>query len=395
MRPWLGNGLVTGGGAQWQIHRKLITPAFHFKILDTFQEVFSEKAQMLADELTNLADGQFFDFYPLMTHCALDIISETAMGVKINAMKDADSEYVKAIYIVADIVLHRWFRPWLHPNLLFKLSPSGREQQRNIRIVHEFAEKVIAERRERIEKFGKEEMSLDDVLLGKKKRLAFLDLLLQANMERNLLTTQEIREEVDTFMFAGHDTTTASTSWTLFQLGNYPDIQEKVHQELDSIFHGEERPVEPNDIVKMQYLDRVIKETLRFHCVVPFLLRRLTEDIYLDGKLVPAGIQVSIHMYNVHMDPEQYTEPLQFDPDRFLPEVSAKRNPYAYIPFSAGPRNCIGQKFALRNTKTLLATVLRKYKVKSLLKHHEAKYKVDVILKPQNGMKLAFEPRTL
>ncbi|KAL3285471.1 hypothetical protein HHI36_000003 [Cryptolaemus montrouzieri] len=394
VRSFLGDGLITGHGEQWQRHRKLITPAFHFKILDGFQDIFSEKSQMLVEELQPLADGKFFDIYSHITHCALDIICETAMGVKINAMQCFDSEYIKAIYRIAEIILYRWFRPWLHSDFIFKHSPVGKEHDKLIRIVHDFVESVIEDRKKELENSkGITEVSEEDRLLGKKKKMAFLDLLLLQNVGKNELSDKEIREEVDTFMFAGHDTTTSSVCWTLFSLGNYPEIQEKIHEEIDSIFHGEDRPFTPDDVAKLQYTERVIKETLRLYAVVPYILRYLVEDIELEGVTIPAGVTVAIHITNLHKDPEQFPDPHRFDPDRFLPENVSKRNPYSHIPFSAGPRNCLGQKFASRSAKTMVASILRKYKVKSQVKPSEMKYFGTMLLKPQGGLRISLEPR--
>lgn len=241
---------------------------------------------------------------------------------------------------------------------------------------------------------NKTELSEEDKFLGKKHRKAFLDLLLESNNTHGeKLTDEELREQVDTFMFAGHDTTTGATCWTLFSIGHYPEIQKRVHQELDSVFHGEDRPITPDDIMQLQYLDRVIKEALRVHALIPCILRSLSEDIVLDGITVPAGVTLALHIANLHRDPEQFPDPLKFDPDRFLKENVAKRHPYSFIPFSAGPRNCIGQKFGTRNTKTILASILRKYEVKSRDDPYEIKCSGDVVLRPQNGIYLSLQKR--
>ncbi|KAH0818216.1 hypothetical protein GEV33_004571 [Tenebrio molitor] len=125
-----------------------------------------------------------------------------------------------------------------------------------------------------------------------------------------------------------------------------PDIcrYEKVHQELDEIFQGEERPITPQDILKMQYLDKVVKETQRVIPVVPVIARTLDQDLEIGGRVIPAGVMVVIHLACLHKDPQQFPEPERFDPDRFLPENIAKRHPYSFVPFSAGPRNCLGKR---------------------------------------------------
>ncbi|XP_044263329.1 cytochrome P450 4C1-like [Tribolium madens] len=395
--PWLGEGLITGSNhKKWRVHRKLITPTFHFSILDNMMEVMTEKGQFLAEQLAAKANGQFFNIYPFLTLCELDIICETAMGVEVNAMKHSESEYVRSVYGIADIMLYRMFHPYLHPDFIFNLSSKGRQHNKYLSILHGFTRKVIQERKEKLTS-GRDvvqELSEEDKLLGKKKRLAFLDLLLEANKNsEGGLTDEEIREEVDTFMFAGHDTSTVTVGWTLFTLSNYPEYQEKVYQELDEIFQGEERPITPQDVLKMQYLDKVIKETQRLIPVVPVIARTLDQDLEIGGRTIPAGVMVVIHLARLHKDPEQFPDPDRFDPDRFLPENVSKRHPYSFVPFSAGPRNCLGQKFALRNTKVLLASILRKYKVRAEKKIHEMKYNIEIVLRPQEGLNVALELR--
>nr|ARE68676.1 cytochrome P450 CYP4BM1 [Epicauta chinensis] len=394
--PWLGNGLITASGPKWRQHRKLITPTFHFKVLDSMNDVFVEKSQILLDIVQQQGTNKPIDIFKLLTLCALDVICETAMGVEINAMKRSDSEYVKAVSGITDVIMYRVFNPHLHPDFIFNLTEKGRQHKKYLDILHGFTRKVIEQRKQKLEddQVDQNDLNDEDILIGKKKRLAFLDLLLAANAKDHTgLTDEELREEVDTFMFAGHDTTTNTVSSTLLTLGNHPEIQSKVHEELDSIFHGEDRPITPQDLSEMQYLERVIKETLRLIPVVPVIARTLDTDVVVNGHVIPAGVTTVIHIYELHRDPEQYPNPERFDPDRFLPEQAKERHPYSFIPFSAGPRNCLGQKFALRSAKMMLATLLRRYKVKSMKKMEEMEYYNEIVLRPQNGVHVMFEER--
>ncbi|XP_019877347.1 cytochrome P450 4C1 [Aethina tumida] len=391
--PWLGQGLLTSSGHHWQTHRKLITPTFHFSILDAFQEVFYEKSEKLVEILSQKADGQYFDVMPYLARCALDVICETAMGTTVNALGDANSEYVRAVYDMSELAVSRMYKAILHNDIIFRMSEMGKQQKKLLTTLHGFTRKVIKERREKLRSKNetKRQLTEEEILMGKKERKAFLDLLLEGS---NNWTDEEIREEVDTFMFAGHDTTTISTCWTLFALANHPDIQDKVHQELDQIFQGTNRPIVADDLIEMKYLDRVLKEVLRLHNIVPAIARTLDKDIVFDGHKIPAGVMVVVHLYELHRDPEQYPEPEKFDPDRFLPENAAKRHPYAYCPFSAGPRNCIGQKFASRNSRTIVANILRKFKVKSLNTPENTECFAEIVMRPQDGLQIALEPRT-
>lgn len=163
----------------------------------------------------------------------------------------------------------------------------------------------------------------------------------------------------------------------------------------------------------MPYLDRVVKETLRLYPVVPTIMRRIIEDLeigkkkliwmfdltWLDlsaepGLIIPAGASTFLHISTLHRDPRYFPDPDRFDTDRFLPDQRAQRPNFAYLPFSAGPRNCIGQKFALRNSKVVVATIMRKYRVQALHRRDQLKFNTMIVLRPQNGIWLAFERRS-
>nr|P29981.1 RecName: Full=Cytochrome P450 4C1; AltName: Full=CYPIVC1 [Blaberus discoidalis]AAA27819.1 cytochrome P450 [Blaberus discoidalis] len=395
IRPWLGEGLLTGTGAKWHSHRKMITPTFHFKILDIFVDVFVEKSEILVKKLQSKVGGKDFDIYPFITHCALDIICETAMGIQMNAQEESESEYVKAVYEISELTMQRSVRPWLHPKVIFDLTTMGKRYAECLRILHGFTNKVIQERKSLRQMTGMKPTisNEEDELLGKKKRLAFLDLLLEASENGTKMSDTDIREEVDTFMFEGHDTTSAGICWALFLLGSHPEIQDKVYEELDHIFQGSDRSTTMRDLADMKYLERVIKESLRLFPSVPFIGRVLKEDTKIGDYLVPAGCMMNLQIYHVHRNQDQYPNPEAFNPDNFLPERVAKRHPYAYVPFSAGPRNCIGQKFATLEEKTVLSSILRNFKVRSIEKREDLTLMNELILRPESGIKVELIPR--
>lgn len=400
LHPWLGTGLLTSTGAKWHAHRKMITPTFHFKILDMFVDVFVEKCQTLVDKLSVRCDQEAFDVYPYITHCAMDIICETAMGIELNAQGDNKSDYVSSVYEISELTIHRSLRPWLWHPLIFKWTRYGRRYNQCLDVLHGFTNKVIRERKQLLEEQKKNKLPTqstvgDDEDLGKKKRSAFLDLLLEASEHASTpLTDVEIREEVDTFMFEGHDTTTAGICWSLFLLGSHRQYQDKVTAELDAIFSDDpDRRITMRDLNDMKYLERVIKESLRLFPSVPFIGRVLAEDTRFGEYLVPAGTFINVEIFHVHRCPDQFPEPNVFNPDNFLPENVQRRHPYSYVPFSAGPRNCIGQKFALLEEKCMLASVLRKYTVTAMEKFENLNLMNELILRPESGIQVKMTRR--
>lgn len=397
---WLGLGLLTSTGEKWFRRRKQLTPAFHFKILEDFLRIFNEQCSIL-QKVLEAKVGAKVDIFPVITHCALDIICETAMGRKVDAQGKTNSDYVKAIYQMSEIVQYRELRPWLYPDLLWDLSPTGREEARSLKILHDFTNKVIQERkRERKNEQGNASESTknqeDDIYMGHgKKHQAFLDLLLDAQASDPTLTDENIREETDTFMFEGHDTTSAAASWTTFLLACHPEVQEKVHQELDSIFGDDRtRDVTTTDLANMKYLECCIKEGLRIYPSVPFIGRRITKDVELfDKAVIPAGCTVFLHIYFMHRDPKHFPDPEKFDPDRFLHDNAQGRHPFSYVPFSAGPRNCIGQKFAMMEEKVMVSTIFRNFRVKPAIKREEVKVLCELITRPEGELLVTLEKR--
>jgi len=395
VHPWLGLGLLTSTGDKWRARRKLLTPSFHFRILEDFLNVFNEQAEILVTKLKKFEGKGYVDVYPFLTRCTLDVIAETAMGVKtIKAQENADSEYVQAVNNMSEIVNKRIITPWLIPNLIFNMSSYGRAQRKCLKILHNFTIKVIMEKQEELLHSKSDMKDKSEVeVLGKKRRLAFLDLLLESTCEGKKLDINDLREEVDTFMFEGHDTTAAASNWILYSIGHFPGIQEKVHEELDRIFGGSDRPVTSEDISEMKYLECVIKESLRMFPPVPFYGRKLLEEVKIGEFLLPAGIDITLPTYTIHRNTEYFPDPEKFDPSRFLPENSAGRHPYAYIPFSAGPRNCIGQKFAMNEEKVIISHVLRKFRITSQHDVKDLKFLAELVFRPFGGMWIKFESR--
>lgn len=398
IKLWLGEGLLTSVGDKWQSHRKIITPTFHFSILENFCDTFAEKCEILVSKLAEHADtGNTFNVYPYVTRAALDIIADTAMGLDINAQNDTHNEYVQAVYESAELVVRRMTRPWKQFDCIYQYTEEGKRMKKYVNTLHTFTRDVIRERREIRKKISTESPPtlerLDSFNAGKKKRQAFLDLLLDTSGGHSF-TDEELREEVDTFMFAGHDTTTTAISWVLFLLGTHPNIQEDVFAELDTIFEGNDRAATIHDLNEMKLLERVIKETLRIYPSVPLIGRTSSEDVQVDQYTIPSGTTIMIEIYHLHRDERYFPDPERFDPDRFLPENMVDRHSYAYLPFSAGARNCIGQKFGQLEMKAMVSAIVRQYRVKVDKKRADLDVIFELILRPIDGIPILLEKRT-
>ncbi|XP_055844053.1 probable cytochrome P450 4s3 isoform X2 [Episyrphus balteatus] len=386
VEPWLGKGLLTSGGELWHRRRKMLTPAFHFKMLGEFKQPMEEICKIMLDKLEEKANGEVFDIYPYITLLALDIICETAMGIQKNAQLESTSEYVTAVQNMCRISHRQSYSPWKRFDFLFRLTNDYKERQHALDILHGETKRVI-EMRKRALKDPNTSTDVHDVEnndeIGIKKRLAFLDILLLAQADGADLTDDEIREEVDTFMFEGHDTTSSALAFAIYLLSRHKEEQQKAYEEAVSL-EGKEKET-------MKYLEAVIKETLRLYPSVPFYSRMMKEDFDIRGLHVPKGVSINLLAFVVQRNEKHFPEPERFNPERFLVEES-NMHPYAFIAFSAGPRNCIGQKFAMLELKCTLANVLRTYELLPA-EGFEPILLPELVIKSKNGIQVRLRKR--
>ncbi|GBP32899.1 Probable cytochrome P450 313a1 [Eumeta japonica] len=208
----------------------------------------------------------------------------------------------------------------------------------------------------------------------------------------------ELREESFILIAAGTDTSAVALGFTLTLLAKYPDVQERVYRELHEVFGKSDRQLEKEDLLKLTYTERVIKESLRLFPPVPIIVRKIEEEITLpSGQILPAGAGAVVSLWGAHRDPAHWgPDADHFDPDRFLPEWFRPQHTCSYIPFSNGPRNCLGFQYAIMSLKTGLATVLRRCRVVSEpergpVPHIDVKF--EVMMKSVNDFQLRFVKR--
>ncbi|VDO18703.1 unnamed protein product [Heligmosomoides polygyrus] len=358
--------------------RKLLTPAFHFKVLNDLMNVHDSQAKVRLER--KAVGGKEFDIFPYVKRCALDIICEAAMGCHISSQENHKHPYVGSVRRLNELAFLHERMPWMWIQAIWYASSYGFEYDRTLKIATDFTRKRIAER-----------LNENHDNAGQKK--AFLDLLLDVQAEGNL-SSEDIREEVDTFMFEGHDTTSSCLGWTLWFLAFNPEYQKKIQEEMDDIFGSTDRSCTSEDLKSMKYLEKCLRESLRLRPPVPNFSRKLEHDIDI-GKcvLIPKGCSILIAPSMIHTNPTVYDDPAAFDPERFSDENIQKRHPYAYIPFSAGPRNCIGQKFALLEVKTVLSWFFRRFSISSLADCHANIPLPEIILKPSIGFPVIISKR--
>ncbi|XP_076452061.1 cytochrome P450 4F2-like isoform X3 [Babylonia areolata] len=384
--PWLGLGLLLANGDRWARSRRLLTPAFHFDILKPYVAISNAAVEKFIERISDhVKEGGNFEAFSLVSLCTLDVILQCAMSYKDDIQNKGETHpYVQAVKELSELWFERGRNPLLYNDFVYSLTSSGRRFKQHCAFVHSLSETIIRTRRKILAKEG----------ISKKRNLDFLDILLTAKDETGQgLTSLEIRNEVDTFLFEGHDTTASAISWILFSLAGHPQCQTRAQAEVDEILEGRDRPdLEWGDLSKLEYLTQVIKEGMRLHCPVPFIQRQLTKPVTIEGVMLPVGTFCTIHLQNLHHNPVVWKDPWTFDPDRFHPDNLKDKDTYAFVPFSAGPRNCIGQHFAMNEEKVVLGRLLHKFTF-TLDPSHVVKKKASVVMRAENGIKLFATPR--
>ncbi|XP_030250032.1 cytochrome P450 4T8 isoform X2 [Sparus aurata] len=342
----------------------------------------SDSTKTMLDKWESYANtDKSFELFEHVSLMTLDSILKCAFSHNSNCQTEGGTNaYIKAVYELSNLINLRFRTFPYHSDLIFYLSPHGYRHRKACSVTHSHTREVIRKRKEAL----KEEKELDRIQA--KRNLDFLDILLLARDENQQgLSDEDIRAEVDTFMFEGHDTTASGLSFILYSLACHPEHQKMCREEIMQALEGKDT-MEWEDLSKIPYTTMCIKESLRLYPPVPGMNRKTTKPItFFDGRTLPAGSFVGTSVYGIHRNAAVWENPDVFDPLRFLPENTSRRSPHAFVPFSAGPRNCIGQNFAMNELKVATALTLKKYE---LIEDPTCKPKIipRLVLRSLNGI---------
>ncbi|CAB1414766.1 unnamed protein product [Pleuronectes platessa] len=347
LRPWLGQSLLISNGEEWFRRRRLLTPAFHFDILKSYITTFNTSTNTMHGKWRRLvAEGstnvEMFDHVTLMT---LDSLLRCAFSYNSNC-QETSSEYVSSIVELSDLIIERRQKILHHWDWIYWKTQQGKQFKQALSVVHRFTSDVVQKRRALIRQQRETETDSTSASQSKKD---FVDLILLSKDEDGQgLTDEEIQAEANTFMFAGHDTTASAICWTLYNLARHAHYQEQCRQEVMEVMRGRDgRGLEWEDLSNLS-----------------FTTMKYTQDMELPGgRTVPEGAICLVSIYGTHHNPAVWTDPHEFNPLRFDPSNAKGRASHAFIPFSSGPRNCIGQKFALAELRVVVALTLLRFRL--------------------------------
>jgi cytochrome P450 len=357
LEPGLGRGLLTSEGETWRRHRRIMAPAFDPRSVAGYVPVMTEVTQALLAKWDVLAEPREADVAGAMMHATLHIISR--------AMFSSDSDEIVDVVEAADFLhLPQWLARLIAP------FP---------RIFDEFDIKV------------------DELLTerGRAPEAEPKDLLARLIYARDAetgggMTAKEVRDQVVTIFMAGHETTAQALSWTFYLLSQHPDVERKLHDELATVLAG--RTPHSEDLAQLRYTRMVIEESMRLFPPAYIIGRQPVGDDEVLGHCIPAGSAVLILPWLLHRKPALWEDPDRFDPERFAPEHAARRPRFAYMPFGAGPRICIGGAFAMAEAMIILAAIAQRYRLR-LKPGYPVEPQGLITLRPRHGLRMTLERR--
>ena len=361
-RWFLGQGLLTSEGGEWLRQRRLSQPAFHRERLALYARIINACAEEMLD---SWKDGENRDVHQEMMQLTLRVVAKVLFSVDV---KNESKEVAAALNLLmkhssgARMLLPPWVRYLPLPFLI--------RVRRAVRQLDEVVYRIIRERR-------RSENDNGDLL----------SMLMSARDEDgSRMTDRQLRDEVMTFLLAGHETTALSLSWAWYLLSGNQAVAVKLHEELARVLDGKNPSFE--DLPRLCYTGAVVKESVRLYPPAWSLARTAAEDFEIGGYLVPAGSNVVMSQWIMHRDPRFFPSPEQFDPGRWFEEHTQRLPRFAYFPFGGGPRYCVGASFAMMEATLLLAAIAQRFRLR-MVPGHKVVPLPSITLRPKYGIKMS------
>jgi cytochrome P450 len=364
-RHVFGEGLLTSEGDFWLRQRRLAQPAFHRAQIASYAAIMVEYTQRM---LESWRDGEELDAHKEIMRLTLQIVAKTLFDADVAGDAQDVGKSLELLLELGANFRRTLFVPHWVP------TPTNLRIKREIAYIESILYRIIAERRASSRDTGD-----------------LLSMLLNAQDEDgSRMTDKQLRDETITLFLAGHETTASTLSWTWWLLAQNPAAEAKLHGELDSVLGG--RAPSVDDLSKLPYTANVITESLRLYPTAWGLARIAVEDHELGGYTVRKGMGVAMAQWVVHRDKRWYDAPEEFRPERWEGDLLKKLPRFAYFPFGGGPRQCIGNSFAVMEASLLLATIAQKFRLR-LIAGHPVVPLASITLRPRHGVRVTLESR--
>lgn len=334
-RAVFGWGLLSNDGDSWRKQRRLAAPAFHRDRIADYGRLMTQYA---LEHRQRWQDGQTLDIYVEMREIAAKIVARALFDDVIAGDVDQISEAMNGLL---DSVTDRMLRPIVPPDWM--PTPGVLRYRRSVATINALIGRFIADHR----------ANLDE-------RHTLLAMLMKARDEDGQPMSDEmLRDEAATLFLAGHDTTATALSWAIYLLTQFPEWQSRLQACVDALG---DRPIEAADIPAIAPIEWTVKESLRLFPSITLIARQSIEDCEIGGYTIPAKSLVYLSPHAMHRNPQYFPEPDRYNPERWADGLEGRLPRHVYIPFSGGPRICIGERFAMMEAILLLANFLQKFR---------------------------------
>lgn len=373
-----GLGLVFGKGLltnldheSWLSQRRMIQPIFHRRYIAQMGEAMVNAGEYMLERWRKRFNaGDTFDLFHEMNLLTLDVVGRTMFTMEV---AEIGEQIGPSVQVAASFAYMRERTAVRFP-LGWRLPHHLRFEQAMARI-DGLIYGLIRERRAS----GVDNGDLLSMLLAARDADSGLG-----------MDDQQLRDEIVTIFGAGHDTTANALTWTWYLLSQYPQVLKKLQEEVDTVLAG--RTPTMADLPNLPYTMQVFEESMRLYPPSPLVPREAMEETSIGGYYVPDGAKTLINIISIHRHPDYWQDPDKFIPERFDPDVREKRHRFAYMPFGGGPRQCIGNHFALTEGHLLLA-LMAQHVVLDVVPHQNVKREIVITMRPRNGLKVVFRPR--
>lgn len=351
-------------GYPWRTLRHKLSPVFTSGKIKYMFPSMVKLGDRLADKITTILDSgtNEFEIKDICARFTIDLVGRVAFGLDCNSLKDPDAEFFRICREITDKPRHSlaiqgfmFAMPELARKLRMKIS-----HDHTIKFFNDIVRQTLEYRQEN----NIQQNDFMDLMLELKTLRDELGENGAADEFSNGLTIEQIAAQAFLFFIAGFDTSSTTMAYCIYELAQNQDIQDKLRSEVNEVLAIHKGELTYEAIKDMSYLNMVISETLRKHSVLPFLSRSATDDYKIPNTdfVIKKYMRVVIPIAAMQKDPEYFPEPEKFDPDRFLPDAIAERNPYVYLPFGEGPRNCIGNRLGKLQAQVGVINMVKKFR---------------------------------
>ena len=394
MKFVIGDGLVTSSGHTWASHRKLLTPAFHMKILESLMSIIvpqTEQLIMKLEQESNSRDDRCIEnVTPFVCDCVMNVLLKSSMGL--DTTDESNNTFIKVgLLDTVSMVAMCMVNPFRVFDCILGVSKLGRKFKTFKKALEKFVDGVISQRMAVLKERAVSN-SAEGEHSSNKQREPFIDILIHEHLKNpSTFTVKKMRDEINTFSLAGVDTAVWSISYTLLLLGHHEHVQEKLYEEISQVLSDNDFDQLTTEMIsKLPYLNAVYNESLRLYPPAPIMGRAAEQDITIGDKVVPRGAQLLLNIRALQRDARYWPDPHRFKPDRFLSSSSVS---HAFFPFAAGPRNCVGQKYAKIVSKAIIMRILQEYRIRSITQLDEILTFSGPLLHTETPIKLQLDRR--